>query len=340
MNKQKFLKAAEQYNAISSSDLGKLEELAVEYPYSQIIHALVAKGNYDNKTPETKSKLNYAAMYSTDRKVLKHLIDNLLPHSFDTQTEPEEPEVETGNDTVVSDQEEILNQEEVKDQEEAQATPEETIDQPVEETKVAHEYIDNSKVEISKEPPGHFEVKEPSHSEADRLRKEVFKNLQQLKESLHSKDSPHNKIYTEYHQSPQNPTNTVESKEAVLDASTELTVVENVDQYIEELKEKEEISQEDDKRKEQNELIDKFINEEPQLKRRFEKQPEDESEIKEDLSLESVEFNEEFITENLALIFIKQGKKEKAIDIYKKLIWKFPQKKAYFADQIEKLKYN
>jgi ABC-type Zn uptake system ZnuABC Zn-binding protein ZnuA len=35
---------------------------------------------------------------------------------------------------------------------------------------------------------------------------------------------------------------------------------------------------------------------------------------------------------------IKQGKHEKAIDIYKKLIWKFPQKKAYFATQIEELK--
>ena len=35
---------------------------------------------------------------------------------------------------------------------------------------------------------------------------------------------------------------------------------------------------------------------------------------------------------------IKQGKKDKAIEVLKKLIWKFPQKKAYFAAQIEDLK--
>jgi TolA-binding protein len=40
----------------------------------------------------------------------------------------------------------------------------------------------------------------------------------------------------------------------------------------------------------------------------------------------------------LAQILTRQGKKDKAIEVYKKLIWKFPQKKAYFAAQIEDLK--
>lgn len=35
---------------------------------------------------------------------------------------------------------------------------------------------------------------------------------------------------------------------------------------------------------------------------------------------------------------IKQGKIDKAIDIYEKLILKYPQKKAYFAEKIENLK--
>ena len=57
-----------------------------------------------------------------------------------------------------------------------------------------------------------------------------------------------------------------------------------------------------------------------------------------DLSARSVKFRDDIISENLANIMIKQGKHEKAIDIYKKLIWKFPQKKTYFATQIEELK--
>ena len=51
-----------------------------------------------------------------------------------------------------------------------------------------------------------------------------------------------------------------------------------------------------------------------------------------------VEFGDQLVSENLAKILAKQGKTEKAIDIYKKLVWKFPQKKAYFASQIESLK--
>ena len=57
-----------------------------------------------------------------------------------------------------------------------------------------------------------------------------------------------------------------------------------------------------------------------------------------DLSAQSVEFGDNLVSENLARVMIKQGNKSKAIDIYKKLIWKFPQKKAYFASQIDSLK--
>jgi len=88
------------------------------------------------------------------------------------------------------------------------------------------------------------------------------------------------------------------------------------------------------KKKEQSEIIERFIKDEPALKRpKTEKGKSDQN----DLSLESVAFGKDLVSENLARILIKQGKKQKAIDIYKKLIWKYPQKKAYFASQIESL---
>ncbi len=55
------------------------------------------------------------------------------------------------------------------------------------------------------------------------------------------------------------------------------------------------------------------------------------------LAAKSVAQDDEIISETLARIFAKQGKKEHAIDIYLKLSLKFPEKKAYFADQIENL---
>ncbi len=89
--------------------------------------------------------------------------------------------------------------------------------------------------------------------------------------------------------------------------------------------------------KEQIEIIDDFIKNSQVLSK---PNLSAESEIisQKDLSKDSSKFSEELASENLAKIFLKQGKKKDAEKIYKKLISKFPQKKTYFADQIEKLK--
>jgi hypothetical protein len=57
-----------------------------------------------------------------------------------------------------------------------------------------------------------------------------------------------------------------------------------------------------------------------------------------DLSEKSTLTRNYLLTENFAAIMLKQGKIDKAIEIYRKLIWKFPQKKAYFAARIKALK--
>jgi predicted Zn-dependent protease len=44
--------------------------------------------------------------------------------------------------------------------------------------------------------------------------------------------------------------------------------------------------------------------------------------------------DEEYFTETLARIYIKQGRYQKALDIITRLSGKYPQKNAYFADQI------
>ncbi len=81
------------------------------------------------------------------------------------------------------------------------------------------------------------------------------------------------------------------------------------------------------------EIIDKFIANEPSITPK-KTLPDNQH----DLSKASSELKEDLVSENLAVIFAKQGKTSKAIEIYKKLIWKFPQKKASFAARIEELK--
>lgn len=93
----------------------------------------------------------------------------------------------------------------------------------------------------------------------------------------------------------------------------------------------------DSNKQKQNELIDKFINSQDTISFKS-KVVADADEESEDLSHKSTEMADNVVSENLAEIYLRQGKKDKAIEIYQKLIWKFPQKKAYFADKIESLK--
>jgi len=46
----------------------------------------------------------------------------------------------------------------------------------------------------------------------------------------------------------------------------------------------------------------------------------------------------EIVTERLAEIYVLQGLKDKAIEVYEKLILKYPEKNIYFAKKIEELK--
>lgn len=97
---------------------------------------------------------------------------------------------------------------------------------------------------------------------------------------------------------------------------------------------KKKIKPEGEKQKEQIEIIDQFIKTQPSMPKAkaMEGQP------KSDLSEPSVTYSDNIVSETLVEILLKQGKKEKAVEVLKKLIWKFPQKKAYFAARIEELK--
>ncbi|MFC0875198.1 hypothetical protein ACE01N_01320 [Saccharicrinis sp. FJH2] len=90
------------------------------------------------------------------------------------------------------------------------------------------------------------------------------------------------------------------------------------------------------------ELIDNFIKETPAFTASREK-PVDKDGVVQDLSAKSVSDSDEFMTETLARIYIKQRNFEKALQIFKKLSLKYPEKSIYFAGQIkivEQLKNN
>jgi hypothetical protein len=84
-----------------------------------------------------------------------------------------------------------------------------------------------------------------------------------------------------------------------------------------------------------DELIEKFIKEEPQISR-----PKKEFFNPTSSSQRSNLDEEDIVSETLAQLYAKQGNLPKAIHIYEKLSLRFSEKSRYFAAQIEKLKGN
>ncbi len=90
----------------------------------------------------------------------------------------------------------------------------------------------------------------------------------------------------------------------------------------------------DARKKEQNDLIKAFNKKSIQIAAIKENQ---DSANLADLSKNSTTFNDKIISESFAKLLVKQNNKQQAIEIYRKLILKFPDKSAYFAALIKEL---
>ena len=106
-----------------------------------------------------------------------------------------------------------------------------------------------------------------------------------------------------------------------------------IEQRIAELESEKKESEKDHKTLSKNEIIDKFIAENPQISR-----PKQEFYDPMVVAQTSVVDKENIISETLATIYLNQGYVEKAISMYEKLSLKNPEKSVYFAELIEKAK--
>jgi len=122
-----------------------------------------------------------------------------------------------------------------------------------------------------------------------------------------------------------------ESDEPPVEEATEPPVEDSTEESVEEATEPPDEEAKSDKSG--NHLITSFIRGEPGPIR-----ADKETTLKGDVSLASIREHDGFITDTLAQIYVKQGLYAKAIYAYEKLSLKYPEKSAYFAAQIEKIR--
>jgi len=319
VDKEKIVNILKDPQQTTSEDLLTLEKWLNHYPYFQSAHILIAKLATDNNSPNKEIKLNYAAIYSPNRGVLKRIVLN--PISDIPQLNEEQP-----TENISTDQSEAsteLSQEYPQFQEAISddwKQKNESYNQ-----KLKDEYlIRKESFELKEEDEKEDEIPVPKVNQ--KLVDEVLANLERArqlkKEYLEQEeiDNPKKVDDPEKHQEDEKdePGNRIhETKATEFDENKDET--DNITVPP------------------QKDLIDRFIENERTMGKI---QPRLDVEPQVDLAEKSTSLSDDTVSENLASILRKQGKKEKAIDIYKKLIWKFPQKRAYFASLIEELKNN
>ncbi|SDJ94046.1 hypothetical protein SAMN05421823_101476 [Catalinimonas alkaloidigena] len=253
MNKQKFIDLLEDPERIDEHDLELLEELATNFPYCQAAHVLIAKAAHDKGSMLAHQKLKKAAVYTTDRALLKRTLYHARPATFAT-------------------------------------TPDEVV----------RALAQRAGAELG-----------PEALEAE---------IAQAESPQRPQASPIPDLLEEISETPSVTPDTI------------LTELE-----ARPLREEGVAREEEPKRKplrvDQLDVIDRFILVNPRLT----PNQADENASKDDLASESSRRNENLVSENLAIILTKQGKINKAIEIYHKLMLKHPEKKAYFAARIDSL---
>lgn len=291
------------YSGSSPQEAEGVGALSEKYAYSQVLHALTARFAKDHDWKNKQVLLQLAAVYSTDRSVLKEIMSGdysaVTERSIPAkETVKPQPPVRTSSDDSIDYADEILvDLERLK---ELKANFELMFmgDEPIAERPA----VTKEKIGTKEEAIIPKKKKTRKKTKRERLL-ELTKELQEKEESV---------------------------KEKKASKKNDLS-----DPLIAEIKATKKKVQPATKTKEQIEIITQFIKSKPTIS-----PSKTQSEENLDLAstLKSGEFGDNIISETLAEILIRQGKKDKAIEVYKKLIWKFPQKKAYFAAQIEDLR--
>ncbi|SFW63637.1 hypothetical protein [Cellulophaga fucicola] len=287
----------------SVAQINQLEEIITDYPYFQAAHAVHLKGLKNTNSFKYNNALKVTAAHTANRDVL-----------FDFITSPEFLD----NSNKVTAITELAKLKEMNVTSEEVASPpnmlEESIDKPLPQNLDDAEKILNDDL---------FETKEPVILEkAEDNEDEIEEEDEEEKPAEDKTESEKLNIGEPLH---------FTKKEKHSFAQWLELATPKPEEEPEEFK-KEEPKKIEEKKPKKNtkfDLIDKFIKNNPKIS------PAKNIEKKVDIS-NSVKLNkDELMTETLAKVYLEQKKYKKAIQAYRILSLKYPEKSSFFADRIK-----
>lgn len=347
MDKESLLEVVKNSNVKTADEVNELFALRTQFPYSQVLQILSAKVSKEQNLPAQQTELQHAAVYASDRHVLKEIM--MRPARIQAATQA----IATQELPVAEDSTPAVSEahQEGKRLEEAE------IEKAIETFDVAETIMrDLEKLHRSKHEFEMLFADQNSMSTPETLIPEIDKATPA---ELYHEDlvaSPNSEVVpaseTDNVSESPAPEATKSKRAKIIELARSLNAAADSqtaavpgkkkkkdgphDHFIEQIKtNKQEIELETERQKEQIQIIDHFIKTQPSIS-----SPKEKANLPaNDLNLiKSGEFGDNIVSETLVEILVKQGKKDRAIEVLKKLIWKYPQKKAYFASQIEELK--
>ncbi len=319
MNTHDFISLIEQPDSLGKGNITALKDIAADFPYFQSAHILLTKALYNEKHYEFEKQLAYTSIQVPDRTVLFQYIHNLAA----AQLEP------------VIIRESIIDKAITELTAVEQPTEMVSTESPVEPTEILTEVQDTT-VDIQ-EPETLTETIEETSIEPQQTEEtEPEESITPAASETHSFTewlALQQKLKTDYVAPAQ--TITPEPIPEPEPQETEPVIANNTEAPKPEITIQEEIAQQVERSNinEFESVLDKFIRENPRISR-------GKAEFYNPVNMakQSVEDDEEWVTETLANVYYKQGNYKKAIRAYEKLCLIYPHKYTYFANLIQKIK--
>jgi hypothetical protein len=288
---------------LSIEDAHAVDDLQRTFPYSQVVHCLASRGARDHQLANATTLLALSAVYSTDRAVLKDIMTapRLTPAATGAEGDATEVIAQVETEVSVAIQSDGLS---------GDALVEEIM-MDLNRLQDLKKIFENSFQEYQTAHPGDFSKPSEKTTPPPATKRAIAPKSEPVAPAA----------------APPKSTRFTKKADLIIPEPSSEALLSQIETSHKR------VGPDTRKQQEQLQIIDQFITKQPSIPK-----PSLTPAEAPDLAEKTASLTDSMVSETLVEILLRQGKKDKAIEVLRKLIWKFPQKKAIFAAQIEDLR--